>query len=280
MSIIGGKAGMVSCDAGISNVKKWSISSKANLPSTANSSTQGMEFNKAGNKDWSGSYEADGDTPAVYPGQKFAFEGASDATHGASGNAIVDKVDIKIDIAGGNIISHTVSFSANGALTLGAVTVTDGGVPAVAGSVGCKVMYGVPATPQLYASELPNVKSITISLSAKNASTVNSSSGGWTVREPGNWSVSVSIDCDVDTFAAIIATNTVLGLNIYVNATQFWVIDWVIFGEASNIGADVESGAIIGCTYNASFDGEQVISATPTDGRIVTPAEDTIWPAA
>ena len=102
----------------LSAVGEWSVSLKAENQAVVDSSTAGGTVRVGGNTDWSGRYQANG-LPAVHAGDSFAFIGSIDGAEGVSGTAIVDSVKIDWDIAGGKVVRHAVTFSANGPLAEG-----------------------------------------------------------------------------------------------------------------------------------------------------------------
>ena len=278
MSVVSGKAGAVN---GKSTVRKWSISYTADTKTFVASSTKGGTGRLAGNEDWSGSYDGYGHTPGVMPGGALSFVGSIDGTKGVSGTAIVDQVVITIDIEGGGIISHTVSFSANGALTEGAAAATDATLPEAYTSIGCKAEVADPAESPSYTA-LPDVRTITITMTANNSSYVSSDTAGQTQRCAGNLDVTIAISLYTNdpSTSPIPAVNAEQFLQCYVSATEYWEFCAVRFGEHSDIEVDVEGNAIVGLTLNAGMSGWYDLAGTITEGTIIDPAETTVWPAA
>lgn len=277
MGVISGIGGLVD---GKTHVRNWSVNSSADLQRIVASNTKGGSTHLAGNKDWTGQYQAFGHTPATLPGDSFTFEGAIDLVNGASGSAMCNQVEIVWDIESGAPIGHTVSFEANGPLTLGAATVTaDASVPNAPSSIGTKVQVAdVSATPAF--SELTDVRTITLTLTRDNQSYVSSGTAGQAQRKIGNLNFALSISLYTDNFgAAIIPTvNEVQQVRLFVNSTEYWDLRWARFGEASDIAVDRETAAIVGMTLNANMEGFTLIGSTPTEGFIKTPALTTYWP--
>lgn len=268
MSTISGIGGAVD---GASTVRAWSISSKADLQEFAASNTQGASGALPGNTDWSGQYSSYLPQPAVMPGEEFAFVGSIDGTKGASGTAIVDSVEITINIEGGNIISHTVNFSAAGTLTLGAAVAVDETIPGATTSIGCKVQIG-PVGGAV--ADLPDVRTVTITITAANAAYVNSSTAGKTLRKRGNWNATVAISVHTADFSTLPQPNDVKIVHVYVNATDYYEFNWLIFGEATDLSVDREQATIVGGTLNAKFCIEQGGAL----GVLTLPDETQFWP--
>jgi hypothetical protein len=272
--MLSGKQGAVN---GIPCVRSWKVVTSADVQAFITSSTSGGTGRKAGNKKWTGEYKGYGSLPAVAPGESFTFGGSIDGVKGCSGSAIVDKVEIVIDIEGGKIIEHTVTFTGNGALTLGAAAYFDYTVADAPTSIGCKVLLGTVAASPEY-TELTNVRKVTLSMSADNKTFVNSSTAGETGAVSGNIDAEVSISVHTVDFSALPTLNTVKSVQVFVNATEFWQVDWMIFDEASDLEVNPESGDIVGATLTAKLAGVQTISAVDTIGAITDPEETVIWP--
>ena len=276
MGVVSGLSGAVN---GKSTVRKWSISYTADTQAFVASNTKLGTGRLAGNKDWSGAYEGYGHTPDAIPGAEFTFTGSIDGTKGVAGTAIVDTVEIVIDIESGGIISHTVSFSANGALTEGAAAAVDASLPAVYTAIGCKVEVSDVLAEVAYA-DLPDVRTITISMTASNASYVSSDTGGETKRVAGNLDVTIAVSLYTNdpSTSPIPAVNAHQFIRCYVNSTEYWEFLAVLTGEHSDVEVDIEGAAITGLTLNFGMSGWYDLDGTITEGEINTPALATVWP--
>lgn len=277
MSVISGFGGAVDT---IATVREWSVSSTADIQRYVASGSKKGSSRLAGNKDWSGSYMAYGAIPAKKPGDSFTFTGSLDGTNGVTGTAMVDEVVITWDIEGGGIISHEVSFSSNGALTLGTAAATDATVPAPPTAIGTKIEESdAIATPAF--SEITDIRTITLTLTRSNQAYVSSATAGETQRVMGPLDATVSFSLYEGDPANLIAVNAVKHLKLYVDATKFWELKWVRFGEASDIQCDVEDGALVGATQNASMEGFTDVAGTATEGYIKDPSVSPVtwWPA-
>lgn len=274
MGTISGMKGAVD---GAHSVRNWSITSTAALQAAVASNTKGGTVTLPGNTDWSGNFGAYGHTPAVLPGEIFTFSGSIDGTKGAAGSAIVDQVVITIDIEAGAIISHTVNFSSVGALTLGNVAVADATTPNPPSSIGCKVELATPAGSPSWV-ELDDVRVITITLTRSNVAYVSSGTAGANSRVLGNLSATVAITLYTDDFGALPAKNDVRGARLYVNATEFWLINWLRIGDVTDLTVDIEGPNVVPASITGQWTGYTNISDTPTEGTITTPAGDEVWP--
>jgi hypothetical protein len=181
MAVIGGINGVVN---GKTNVAEWSIDYTSDDQGYSSSSTKLGTVVLAGNKDWNGSFRAYGNPPvALKPGSAFAFTGNMGNGKGAVGASMVSRVVVTIDIEGKRPIGYTCDFGANGALTLGVATATDVVVPTAHVGALAKVLYG--AVGVTAATEIVDVRSVTITLAAANVSYVSSSTASETKRVQG-----------------------------------------------------------------------------------------------
>ena len=281
MSVISGFGGAVDT---INTVREWSVSSTADIQRYVASGSKKGSSRLAGNKDWSGSYTAYGAIPVKKPGDSFTFTGSLDGTNGVTGTAMVDEVVITWDIEAGGIISHEVSFSSNGALTLGAAAATDATVPDPPTAIGTKIDESDPlVTPSF--SEIPDIRTITLTLTRNNQAYVSSGTAGETKRVMGPLDMTVSFSRYEGDPANLIAVNTVKHLKLFVDTSDaveanwtYWELKWVRFGEASDVNCDVEDGALVGATQNASMEGFTEDDASVKEGVIIDPNDVTWWP--
>ncbi len=276
MGVISGIAGAVN---GVSGMRNWSIMTSAEVQAYIASHTAGGTGRQIGNTDWSGSYGCYGHTPASLPGAALSFVGSIDGTNGAAGTAIVDSCDIECDIEASGLLSHTVNFSGNGALTLGAGVAADATTAIPGTAIGCKAAFGTLVAEPVW-TDIVDVRNWKLSLSAANQEYVNSGTSGQKRRTAGNIDATISIAVHVDDLADLPVLNAIHAVRLYVSATLYWEILWGIVGEASDIQIDREGAAIVGATINLPWTGIATIAAAATKGSIKTPAGATFWPAA
>ncbi len=220
MGVLSGVGGSLDSVAGIGN---WSINYKGDPQAYASSGTAGAMARIAGNGDWSGSYRAYGHTPYVMPGEAFSFAGSMDGTNGASGTAIVDSVEINVDIEGAKPIEHTVNFSGNGALSR--TTVSAGLVTALMAlpSIGCAVKLGtVIAVPDYTA--VTEVRNWKLTISNANQAYASSETSGAMKRVAGNLDAQMSWAVYLDDLADLPAENDIVALALWVDDTLSWEI--------------------------------------------------------
>jgi len=271
-------------EAHIGCVRQWGISEVASAVEARCSASKRGTIRAAGNKDWTGQYQAYGGTPEVLPGELFEFEGAitgdGAAAIGAKGNSICDNVSIEWNYETGAIISHTVAFGANGALTKGTVTCPeDDTIPDPKPATGCKIERAVD--PFTSFTEIAGVRTAKLTLSKSNKAYVVSDSAGITKRSAGPFDaqVEMAILADAATgFNIYPALNTVLALRLYIDSTTFWLLKWMQVLGISGENVDIEGGDLVGGSLSFGMCGITKVSTVPTVGAIITPAVVTIWP--
>lgn len=276
MGAISGVGGAVD---GVACVRKWSISSTADLKAFACSATDGATSRVPGNTDWSGSYDAYGPLPAHFPGESFTFTGDMGNGKGATGDAMVDQTEINWDIEGAEVISHTVAFSSNGALTLGVSVAADATIAAPYASVGTMVSIFAPgATYVPGTDDIDDVKNMTLTMTAANPTYADSATGGVVKRGVGNIDLSGSYEINVDDPTAIIVPNAIHAIRFWVDATEYWEILCGIFGDASNFEVDREGPSIVSCQQNFSLQAYYDVATVWTKGAITKPGGGNVWP--
>lgn len=275
MGMISGIGGAVN---GIGTVREWAIQTSSDLPSGHASNTKGAPVVLAGNTDWSGTYRAYGHTPAVMPGETFAFAGAIGNGNGASGTARVSQVEISGDVETPGIIEHTVTFEAAGTLTKGSVSATDETLPAMFTASNNKVEVATPAAEPSFA-ELTDLRTWSITITASNPSAVSSSTAGVVTRYEGNLSATIALTFYADDFTDLPEINDVRAIRIYVNATEFWLFNWIRISEVTDLTVNIEDPNVVPASITGQWTGFTEISSTMTEGQIVDPAETEYWPA-
>ncbi len=262
---------------GVHTVGLWQVTSTEDLKAIVASNTTNMPKRLAGNGDWSGRYEAWDGQPAVFPGAGFTFTGSINGSLGATGVAIVDSFELTIDVEAGEIVKHVVNFSSNGALTLGASVATDATVPDPDSSIDCKIESATPSATPSYA-EIENITTITLRLTAANVAYRDSSTAGETKRLKGTYDANVSYTQNVATLATFLTKGSTHHLRVYVNATEFWLFNWMMIESVTDIECNVETNAVVKGTVNCAMTGYTDVAATPTEGVITQPTGGDFWP--
>lgn len=271
---------------GVSAIRNWSINEGYTTLKTVASNTQHGANRNRGIFDWTGSYLAYGHTPFKMPGEYLSFQGykapdaAGDVDNGEifSGSAYVNSVAITINFQTNEIISHTVNFGGNGALSIVAgelivdsSTVTE--FPPCAGKV-C-VFDGTTLTRLEHITQAV----LTFTREAKttvNSGTSNGSGACLTKRYPGSdidWTLALTSENGNE--VPLLATGTIRNFRLFVDATLFWDLKWGLLGQRTGLQVDRETGNIISQVHNAEMKGFNAGVA----GLISKPGGTQFWPA-
>ena len=254
---------------GANTVAAWKVRYKGQLADYRGSNTQSGVGRELGNSDWRGIYRAYGHTPLYFPGETFTFTGTVDGTNGATGAAICDRIRVWWDIEQGKKIQHEVSFSAMGALTLGAAAASDSTSPDPPTSKGMFIKLNGTAQTDIRRMELIVV--------AGNKPYVSSTTDGVTKRAVGpiDATLNFSLYQDDPSLLPSVALDYGYVASLYVTSTTYWELAWMMCDDI-DYGGDHEGEENVGGTVGMSFNG---FSGT-TAGWIKTPAGTAKWPAA
>lgn len=288
MAIITGRLGAVS-DVGA--IRSWTVDYDEEAAKAIASNTQGTEIVLPGNTSWGGNYAAYGDTPPHMPGDAIAsFIGSQNGTKGASGAAKSEKITLIVDIAAGGIIGYATDFIGDGALTLGTHggTITDTSDAAPPTVIGTKLKLAIASGSMTYA-ELANVGIgvVTLVLERPVATHIDSSTGGTrkTTDDIGNLtgSLTFTMNYGPDSWAVAADMPTVgeyYGAQIFVNATDFWQIDFLRCTKVGPIMANREANPpeLLNVTIEMAFSGFVTAGdASYLKGQILNPNGDPYW---
>ncbi len=278
MAVLGGELGFVK-DVG--TVRNWSISDTGVATPGWASNTKRGPRRVAANKDWSGQFQVYGGGHILLPGVGIPFHGSFDGAKGLGGNIIPNRVSIEIPVENAGIITQTVSFDGDGPWALETKEVTDETLPDIYPGAVCKASLGTVAA-EITWTDISNIRRMVIELTATNAAYVDSSTSQWTYRKGGPMDAAATIDLNAvdNVLANIPNTGTIRAARIYVSATTFWEFRWMHLQGLSNLTVDRESHAIVGASLGMGFSGWEEINGTPTEGVIIAPSTDTVWPEA
>jgi hypothetical protein len=121
MATLSGKAGKVMIGvAELAEITRWTLTTVSNNPAYASSGTAGYKRRVAGVKDASGMISfkldpADAITADLNEGDSVTLLLYLDGSHFYSVPALVDSLQLEVDIDSGDIVGGTAEFSANGA---------------------------------------------------------------------------------------------------------------------------------------------------------------------
>lgn len=274
MSTLNGILGAIN---NVHTVRDWRVGLTSNLQDFVASNTKRMTGNVSGNQDWSGSFSCYGGLPCVMPGETFTFLGSYDGVKGCSGDALIDDIEITIDIEGSRPIAYTANFSGNGPLNTGAdAAVTDTEDPAIFPSMEGLIKIDTAGGKGAGAA-IDHVRTVVLRISCSNVAYTSSSTAGWVERKVGNYLVSV-------TYTAYASSNVLAnlqalnGLNriIIPIGSNNWDLDAVRWEDATDIVVDIENAAMVGFSQTGRFTGYWDGGAN--EGYIKLPdGENTQW---
>lgn len=270
-----GKYGVVN---GQETVREWTITDNLSLTRYVASNTLIGSGRKNGIRAWSGSFSQYGHKPTLLPNDVFAFRGYTAPTDpGVSpaglvyfGQARVSQVAVTWNWESNEIISTETQFTGHLALATEHETEVDISVPDPLTPSGTKI--------EADDVEIPNLTTATLTLTADVQTYVNSSTHitghTWTgVRNgPIDWTLAVTMQ-DVRRGAPVPTIGSDSELKLYVDDTDFWLLEWGQLGDITGISVNRESGAIIQQTLNFAMNGFNDGEV----GQIVLPGEVSPW---
>lgn len=267
---------------GVGSAFNWNLTETKPPESIVNSATRAGTGRIPGIGNWVGSYMRAGGKPAVLPGETFTFKGYVGPTSGVYGSngpsysipAIVSSVAVTWDWSSRKLIRHTVNFANTGVMTYVASdpAIVDSSTPIldrIALLPSNDFIYGVVPT------LITHKKTATLTLTDGLQQLSNSSSGPVKNSIAGifDWQLAI----DIDNAGIIIASDTYLDtIKLFVNATEFWLLNYGLIGEATNLKVDMESGAVVSQTLNIYM---SAFNAAGTIGSVTAPgAASPFWP--
>jgi len=267
---------------GADTVRSWRINPISPGGPYAGSNAAGAFDRIAGWKDWVGQYAAYGHTPAVMPGDAFAFLGSIDGSVGCSGTAIVEVVRVEIEIPQDEEtpptpINHTVQFKANGTLNRGAAVAADETVPNPPNPKDLKIQYATPAAVPSWTT-LCSVYRAALTLSKRNPIYRPGCNSGQTFRLEGNLDAQLEFEVYDSAMTNLPDEGSPYGVRIYVTSTLFWEINWMLLEEIAPFEVPIETRKLVNAKLQWALRSTTLISAVATRGTIKKPDTTTWWP--
>jgi len=262
MAVHSGKLGVVN---GVAGVKDWAVTVLSRVSDYGASNTKNGRVRPIGVKDWNGRFNFVGVIPPAMPGESFSWQGY-DGADLSSGTAIIDSVELFCDIENAREIVGTCNFSGNGAHTFGIGTATDVTTTSPYPALGCKANYA--------GTDIPDVRNWRLTISANNRPYVSSDTANWTKRVAGMIDAQAMVSMYVTTLAGLPAMNAYDILKLYVDATTYWSLKWMM---GTNVApyANVDSADAVGANLIFQFSG---LDDADTAGSIVKPDLVVWWP--
>jgi hypothetical protein len=250
---------------GIGNVASWNVKETNAEDKIVNSATKAGTDRILGTKDCTGSYEAHGGAPAVFPGDTFQFIGYTSPTSDVAGtvgmrytvDAIVTQVVVQWDFAKNTIVKHTVQFGGKGLLGIASgAAIVDSTSVKKAKSSDCAFVSGA-AVPFLTTR---TTATLTISNSA--SAYANAATSGSMTRERGTLDWTLAIPAHGHTQLATPGTH-LQNLKLGVNATESWWFSDALVGDTTDITCKPGTDQVDTQTVNVAM-----LASHPTTGVV------------
>lgn len=263
MAIITGKDGYVN---GVPCTTSWAVNRNASIGRYAASCAgYGTAVNR-GVKNVTGVMTGIGGNPPVVPGTNMTFKGVIDNTFGLNkvldGSVYIQSLAIQMPKEAGGNLTWAANFGVQGDLTEGTTGAADATYVLHEGAVQITdaVLYngGTPYT-------IPGFRSANFTINAPEKTYVIN---GLTHRLPGNLEADISISVyDDDYINSKFEPNAIDKVSLYIDASTFWLFEWVRFGDINNFMVDRATQAIIGYDIN----GMWTAVSGGVEGSIVKP---------
>ena len=267
------ETGQLSQINNVPHVGQWQFNRSANTSKYADSSTgKGTAVTK-GNINITGSIAGIGGNPILVPGTEHAFVGISDVAPSAlsySGTILITSLQVTVDRESAAIIEWTAGFGAQGDLTAGATAPVDETDFAVHDGASDSAGVAIVGSPDY---SIPGFKKWVLNLTCpEKVYTLNK----FIHRKPGNLEGTISIDVWNKTVRDVkYDPNTIGAVKLYIDATQFWLLNWVRFKETTNLVVDKRTQAIQGYTINGDWTAQDGVGSAL--GAIVRPDDAYIF---
>jgi hypothetical protein len=263
MSITRGRDGYVN---GIPCITSWMVSKSAAVtPYQASCTGRGTGITR-GVINEIGTISGIGGNPPITPGTEFTFKGVIDNSVGfvkvLDGTVLPTSLTINIPKETGGNINWTAAFGVQGQLVEGAVGAADTSFVLHEGaSLAADPVLDNAGDPYT----IPGFRDCSFTIDCPEATYVISNA---MYRKPGNLSANVTFNIYNDDYIdAKFAPNVVDKVKIYIDATTFWLFEWLRFTDIGNFTIDRATQAIIGHSIGAQW---TAVNAA-TEGSIVRP---------
>jgi hypothetical protein len=100
---------------------------------------------------------------------------------------------------------------------------------------------------------------------------VNSSTGGLTARTPGIFECTANIAIEDTSLGTLLTKYSPYQFRFYNTATTYWLLKWMRVKEYTGLNVQPETGAVIGYNMALELSISELVSGTPTIGRVLAP---------
>jgi hypothetical protein len=286
MGVISGKLGNLE---GVNTYRNANITDVSNLKELRHAGTQGGIQRLIGVKDWNGTWDEFGMVPTWFPGEEVTYQQSIDGTSTAGkivkGTALVTQVVITIPVGGQEPPTITgtfrgvtaISYSATDAMT----TPTAQIIPPAKG-ICVQLADQTPDSPSFVAEANTNNIVITLSIEAKEFN--DCSTLGIMDALDGGFDANVTYTRYIDDWSLLPSKDTPYSCKIGLDSvdTTFYLFDYMLVGDVTNIGVNPETGDIVEVTIpllHSQIETIGTTTPTATKGSIKKPDTTTWRPA-
>ncbi len=265
MAIISGLTGAVN---GAIATRDWKIRHSNLVAPHIICANQGGVGRIPGAEDWTGvfhSYTGISGIPTALPGTLFTFTGdiSGTATGGfqVEGAAIVDKLEIVVDIEGGKLVETTTFFSGDGTdsltYTAGTGATPTAGLPIhSASSAGVYGHFNGAGVGNYTPALITDCRYLKVTITSNNRRYMTGGNAGRIQRTPGAidaqfvYRVYATVGSPHDDMPS---PGDIGQVQLFYTATNAWDLEEVIIEAINDLGIDKESGQGVGYEVMGSF---------------------------
>lgn len=262
---------------GICCVQSWQLNQASSVSRYAASCVPGASAASEGNLNWTGTITGVGHSPVLPDGDELPFIGVVSPVdpilNYLADIAILETV-INFPIAAGTPITWTANFGVNGEPTKEIAT----GYTDTCRDIGPSAKLAKISIEDVLDSntwtDIADVQSATLTFRRSEVTTIND---GLTYREVGNLEVDLVFEVDSDDILVpLYEPNSVHRVRVYVNETEFYMFDSIMFSDHTNFQVQREPLSMIGYQVNGLFTALR--ERTPAAlGEILLPNGSTLY---
>ena len=221
--------------------------------------------------------------PPIKPFELFAFKGYTapdDEVYGSDGvtvegNVFAQNIVVNMNWEGNEDVNCSVDFLFDQGFTIGTGFYEDKGPPLAASICPCKIEFGDQGSEV----EIENITTATLTFTIDMLEYINSSTNCNTGRKAGpiDW----TLDITVQKNTRQIPIQSDERLKVWINATQYFVLEFGHLASYTTLDQNIETGEIITQTMNWMMQAHKQ-SDLATIGAIYWPDDPAtpIWPPA
>jgi len=247
--VITGRDGYVN---GIPCIQSWGFNRTAATSRYAASCTDRGTGVTKGNINETGAMAGIGGNPSVTPGNNITFKGVADNTVSDNiaydGTVLVTGLHMECDQQAGGLITWSSTLGVQGSIVKGTVGAADA---TFSEAQGASIVHA----PEIYDGAtwvaVDGFKKWSFDINALEKTYVQN---GATLRKGGNLEAQISIDVFARNMdIALYQPNVLQKVRLYIDATTFWLFEWIRFGELTGLTVNRGTQDLLGYTINGMW---------------------------